>query len=494
MKFLEKSIQKVSKNKFYLLSCLAGLFLGIVSVYYTNIAKLHCSGIAILILVLITLFPLFRKIRTRNLNLFEPLTLVCIGILIYFILPAIDLIFLGKLIDPSINLSHYKALTAQDDYFLATIISLCALGVISFYFGYVSALGKKIGGSLPVPGHLYSKNPLLKIGIFYILLGIIILGYTMWKVGDPAKWFITPKGENIFLVARSIYGAFLLKIFIPAIIILFMYALLRRSKFIFLLWIGMFIAVVIFFNIFSQGSRRITLFLVLSLIIYYHYVVRPIRLKKIMFIIAILFFFNFSVGIIRSTIHLYSVEVTKTHWTKFMSSYAGCWHNPVIMTMDFPYCYDSLMQTIQYVPKDVGYLWGGTYAKFFLWPIPRSLWAEKPENISRVVVRHFYPEIYEKGVSMSPTIVGEAYFNFGIAGIIFVMILFGVICQTFYTFLKKNRKNIGAIAVYASIAPYILESFRGYFFECTMIYLFIGLSIFLAFYFARRLSKRNLLN
>ncbi len=486
MKFLEKSILKVSRNKFYLLFCLIGLFSALVSVYYTNNAKFPCSGVAILILVLITLFILFRKIKTRNLDLFEPLVLASLGILIYFILPAIDLIFLGRLIDPSINLSHYKALAAQDDYFLATIISLCALGVISFYFGYVSTLGKKLGNSLPVPGHIYSKNSLLKIGIGYILLGIITFGYTAWKIGGAAKWFTTPKGENIFLVAKCVYGAFLLKLFIPSVIILFIYALLRRSKFIFLLWICTFIAVVIFFNVFSQGSRRITLFLVLSLIIYHHYAVRPIRLRKIMLIVAILFFFNFSVGLIRGTIHLLDLESTKTQWSKVKHNYKGRWHNPVIITMDFPYCYNSLMQIVDYVPEKVDYLWGSTYAKFFLWPIPRTLWPEKPEGISRVVVRHFYPEIYDKGISVSPTIVGEAYFNFGTLGIVIVMALFGVICQSLYAFLKKNRKNIGAIAIYASVAPYIFESFRGYFFECTMLYLFVGLSIFLAFYLARR--------
>lgn len=144
-------------------------------------------------------------------------------------------------------------------------------------------------------------------------------------------------------------------------------------------------------------------------------------------------------------------------------------------------------------PTEVDYLWGSTYAKFFFWPIPRTWWLEKPENISRVVVRYFYPEIYEKGVSMSPTIIGEAYFNFGALGVIIIMILFGVICQSLYTFLKKNRKNIGAIALYASVAPYILESFRGYFFGCTMLYLFIGLSVFLAFYFARLKTKGDLL-
>jgi hypothetical protein len=491
MKLPEKTIQTVRKDKFYLLFCFIGLFSGLVSVYYTDNVKLAFSGIAVSILVLLTLFALFHKIKTGNLTLFEPFTLAFLGILIYFILPAIDLIFLGKLIGPSIKLSHYKALTAEDDRFLATIIFLCTLGVISFYFGYVSTLGRKIGCTLPVPGHLYSKNLLLKTGIFYALLGIIAFGYAMWKVGGAAKWFTTPKGANIFLVAKCVYGTFLLKILIPAIIILFAYALLRGSKIIFVLWTGAFLATAIFFTIFSQGSRRIILFLVLSLIIYYRYAVRPLRFKQIALIIAVLFFYNFNVGIIRKTIPLYSVQSVKNHLSEIKDSHEGRWHNLVIKTMDFPYCYNSLMQIVDYVPEKVDYLRGSTYSKIFLWPIPRSWWPEKPEGISRVVVRHFYPQMYDRGVSMSPTIVGEAYFNFGTFGIIIVMALFGVICQSLYTFLKKNRKNIGAIAIYASVAPYIFESFRGYFFECTMLYLFYGLCIFIAFYVARLISKKR---
>ncbi len=489
MKFLEKTIQTVKRNKFYLLFCLIGLFSGLVSVYYTDNTELTFSGIAVSILVLVTLFAIFHKRKTGNLGLFEPLTLVFIGILIYFILPAIDLTFLGKLINPSIKLSHYKALTAEDDRFLATIIFLCTLGVISFYFGYASALGKKLGCALPVPGRDYSKNLLLKTGIVYALLGIIAFGYAMWKVGGTAKWFTTPKGANIFLVAKCVYGTFLLKVLIPAIIILFVYALLRGSKIIFVLWTSAFMTVVIFFTIFSQGSRRITLFLVLSLIIYYRYAVSPLRFKQIALMIAVLFFYNFNVGLIRKTIPQYNLQSTKNHFSKIINSYEGRWHNLVINTMDFPYCYNSLMQIVDYVPEKVDYLWGSTYAKFFLWPIPRSWWPEKPEGISRVVVRHFYPQMYERGISMSPTIVSEVYFNFGISGIIIIMALFGVICQSLHTFLKKNKQNIGAIAIYASIAPYVFESFRGYFFECTMLYLFYGLCIFIAFYLARSINK-----
>ena len=129
MELLEKCTQKISKSKLHLLHCFTGLLLGSISVYYCYNVKFPYSATATLVLVLMVLFPFLSTIKNGRWKFdpFEPLTLVLLGILVYFIFPAIDLIFFGGLIDPSINVSHYKTLTVQDDYFLARVISVCGL-------------------------------------------------------------------------------------------------------------------------------------------------------------------------------------------------------------------------------------------------------------------------------------------------------------------------------------------------------------------------------
>ena len=260
----------------------------------------------------------------------------------------------------------------------------------------------------------------------------------------------------------------------------------ERRKAALVIWVIVFIGFIIFYNLFS-GSRRTTILLILSLLIIYHYKFKKITKLKIAVVLTVLMIFSIFMMIFREPMFKMNPKEIDEHMYTLGHNYIDIPLNPIIMSMDFPYCYNSYMFIIRDVPDKKDFLWGESYAKFIYAAIPRTLWEDKPETISRVVVRNFFPEHYEKGVSMSPTLMGEAYFNFGLIGIALIMLFYGVFCQTLYAFMKSNLDTTAGIVTYGALAPFLFESHRGYFFESTVLYFLVTISIVTAF----RLSQKK---
>jgi oligosaccharide repeat unit polymerase len=118
---------------------------------------------------------------------------------------------------------------------------------------------------------------------------------------------------------------------------------------------------------------------------------------------------------------------------------------------------------------DPGY--GVTYAKLFLSVIPRDFWPDKPENITWVATQIFRPELQELGVSYNPSILGEMYYNFGMAGIIVGCPLFGIACRLLYYYLRNNIHHAAAVVIYSALLFSVLEQFRGAFSNITTHYI-----------------------
>jgi hypothetical protein len=74
------------------------------------------------------------------------------------------------------------------------------------------------------------------------------------------------------------------------------------------------------------------------------------------------------------------------------------------------------------VPDDVPLLYGESYLAIIAMPVPRVLWPDKPSGIEGHVGNVFFG--VDAGVP--PGAVGEAYWNFHVAGVVLVFFLFGV--------------------------------------------------------------------
>jgi len=127
-----------------------------------------------------------------------------------------------------------------------------------------------------------------------------------------------------------------------------------------------------------------------------------------------------------------------------------------------------VMRLVETVPKEQDFLYGQSYWRLFLTPLPRALFTLKPYNTQRVVAQWLYPEIEE--YTLPPGIIGDLYINFGFFGII-GMLFYG------YVFGKLDSiQGIKSILIAGCLFTPIFHLVRGGFTNPIMIASIIFLS------------------
>jgi oligosaccharide repeat unit polymerase len=89
----------------------------------------------------------------------------------------------------------------------------------------------------------------------------------------------------------------------------------------------------------------------------------------------------------------------------------------------------SNVMLLIHITKDYGgkydFLYGATYSRALTFIVPRSLYVNRPENFSKIIA-----EKYEPGAdtSLSSTVIGEMYANFGIFSIVLLPTFTALVC------------------------------------------------------------------
>jgi hypothetical protein len=120
-------------------------------------------------------------------------------------------------------------------------------------------------------------------------------------------------------------------------------------------------------------------------------------------------------------------------------------------------------------------------------PIPSALWAGKPVPQGVIFSEKFF------GISggVSSTVVGEAYWQAGIFGVFFVMIVLGMIFRLFINNVRLYSSNDSVLFLSAAVFPSLImmaESVQNY---MNGIVLIMAFSSFLLILFAIRLGYNS---
>lgn len=123
----------------------------------------------------------------------------------------------------------------------------------------------------------------------------------------------------------------------------------------------------------------------------------------------------------------------------------------------------EFLLTVESVPTRLDYQGGKT----FLSLIPLT---DYPTG-GQLYSSNFFGDLYLSGTSISPSLPGELYMNFGPVGVVAGLLLFGVVVGAIESYFRSNRERIGSLLVYAySLFPLAME-LRGDFTSMTMYYL-----------------------
>jgi len=113
---------------------------------------------------------------------------------------------------------------------------------------------------------------------------------------------------------------------------------------------------------------------------------------------------------------------------------------------------------INHVPEPLDFQYGKTFGVWFLAPIPRELYPNKPLIHTGPIIG---TTIYSTRVSgVPPGFIGELYWNFHIPGVIFGMFLFGFSMNRLYLLFRNCQLSPGIVVpVYLfAITPIMLKA------------------------------------
>lgn len=126
-----------------------------------------------------------------------------------------------------------------------------------------------------------------------------------------------------------------------------------------------------------------------------------------------------------------------------------------IVRMDQSIIFQKILES------DMPFLYGKSLLNFFIAFPPRLLWQDKPTvhsdgNSFGHSMGVLSP--HDKLTSVGPTIVGDWYMNFGVAGIIFGMFLMGFLWRIFYEYLIKGTgKSLSGILIYSIVFVQVVK-------------------------------------
>lgn len=246
--------------------------------------------------------------------------------------------------------------------------------------------------------------------------------------------------------------------------------------------------------LFILGSERRTL---LRAVLYgclaWHYTIRHLRLRAAVPLLAFAVCAIFFLKVEQAARSLHERPLSKLSVAELRMTYNTmmAYYGPqfaVARSYDSPPAVENFSAIVRCTPDAAGWLYGLSYAKLAVAAIPRELWPEKPVNPQNLI-QGFADTAY-KCPAQPLSLLGEAYWNFGWFGILFVPLAFGLVTRAAFTRGSYDNGLWRPSLFYLLWVPFVLEHFRGAFHLIT-IHFIITLFVVYAWVWATGLFGRK---
>lgn len=402
------------------------------------------------LMIIIMLYALIWQSRRDKISgVFTPLHIFCFTYAIYFIIRPIDIIV------------NDKQLVDNQDFFFRTTMTYIILGLISFCFGYFSIFLDKRNHS---NSQYYKNKPLIQVNVkiaiifsfLFFLSGISIYLYLIISTGIISNNILTGGSlgqsySEIFTMQNyllTIAYSFVL----ASLLFSFGIVIVRKSIIVVTIFILQLCLTLLIVSLF--GARGAIISTVFSLLVLSHFYLKKIKMRTIFLLIPLFLFFMISFELIRSGITMESTVIEAVY--EYM-----------IGTNDLM---RPLLTFVGEMPEKLNFLYGSSFLQLLWQGIPRSIWGNKPVLLPVLMKDVFFPEFWKMGLSWPPSLIGELYANFHVAGIILGMSFFGFLCGNLY--MKALKKfNYRWLSLYALSLYFILQELRGDFVTVTSFYI-----------------------
>ena len=138
------------------------------------------------------------------------------------------------------------------------------------------------------------------------------------------------------------------------------------------------------------------------------------------------------------------------------------------------------------VPERMDYLYGSSFFSWLSFPVPRSLWPDKPDISLGKMVKEQVLGQTTRLTGRPPSLMAEGYMNFGIIGYLMISLLFGVMIRAVWdAFRPLLANNKIAVVLYVSLMPFVYGLMNANFSRIIILMMFALLPLVIVLYLIR---------
>lgn len=286
------------------------------------------------------------------------------------------------------------------------------------------------------------------VALLLIVLGALCLAFLVYQLGGFERISRLSHGER-YLAMR---GKGLIRVGIDLLFLggVLLYASLGRSA----AWRRLLIVVLLlvaFGALFVVEQRRMAPFkLLITLVVLRHTIVRRIPKGAVIGLGLLVLGAGMFQGVFRG--------LSERSW-KGLTEVPGVAFN--LANSEFGYPTLTIADILDRVPRERDWLKGGSYLDSVGVLVPRAVWPGRPRPLGERYVAEFYTDYWRRGGGFGFTPVGEAYWNWGVLGVVGVFALLGLVAQLGERAVTSSlgQRPVPVIC-YALLAPFLIMFYR----------------------------------
>lgn len=405
------------------------------------------SGLVLLILV----FELILK----RVDLFDPIIFFVVFYAL-FVLPLPIRAYITDLVEG--NVTPYLS----DLYsYLPPAVLLSALGLLVLVAVYHSPVVPVLASRIPLPPPASlrgSSRAFWFLTLFSAAL-VTLLSYSVGGLGS-----LLSKGYE---ASAELFGRGFLAIgfpwgFVASLFLLHRYALKPRLRYLFYFAL-MFVLMTLIQLV--MGNRSLILTAALAALTFIHHTIRRFRGWEILTLGMIVIAGLNLYGFLRSSDYEGLggfVAKTRQEFTELLES--GHLHTSLFYTFtigEFVVPFETFPQMIRTVGSEIEPLWGLSFVRAPLYYIPGAVFPNRPLPLTNWYMQRFYGNEFGLNEGRAFFILAEGYLNFGVAGVFFVMMVWGIFLGILREYKARASGEPGALLLYSVTLAFIFRAIRG---------------------------------
>jgi hypothetical protein len=408
-------------------------------------------GLVVAIAIVLAI-PLALRIRRRRFDLFEPIVIFACAYGVMFVARPASMLASNHLAYDGPRESTGVAATFSE------MLVLALLGASAFVIGYELSLGHWIAARLRVP----DEHDARRVVVAALILGsAAILAFMIFLGSSPThtlRLILHGRSSELSQMVdeTSFYVWFSFLLLVPATLVLTAVGLQRRSKR--LLLAALFFGALFLFRTLPLGNRTVLLPFLGGLIIlfYLRRDARPSTAAVLAIVAAALVASSFLSDLRARDARSESLSDTVVRAVR-----------PERIASPFLSGPDSEMASVfaaalAVIPERLAYTYGKTiFGDLIARPIPRGLWADKPEPPRETLIARIWPiEAKDHNINPEFSVLLYFYWDFGVFGIALGLLIYGILARLLFEYFKLHRHSIEVQVIYALALWFVVIGVR----------------------------------